>query len=77
MISTRTWWLKQAALMATVLGAAAFLAGVVGLLNDGGATAVGVAVAGLGVAAAAAWLWRRLAGRHSVELLEQQIYGPE
>lgn len=77
MIGTRTWWLKQGALIATVMGGFLLLAGLYGLLAAPGVRAAVVAVLGLAVAVAGGVAWRRLARQDSVEKLERQIYGPE
>lgn len=77
MIGTRTWWLKQGALIVTTLGAFLTLAGLYGLWARPGLRAAVVVSLGLVIAVAGGITWRRLANRDSVEKLEESIYGSE
>jgi len=77
MIGTRTWWLKQGALILTTLGAFFTLAGAYGLAASPGLRAAAVVLVGLAVTVTGGAVWRRLANRDSVDRLEDAIYGSE
>lgn len=77
-IGTRTWWIKQFALLGVVLGVGLVAAGVVGYLGGGDVARSAVPVLiGVLVTFVGARVWKRYSNRDAVERLEQQIYGPE
>jgi hypothetical protein len=76
-IGTRTWWIKQFALLAVVLGVGLAAAGAVGYLEAANGRSLVVAAAGVVVALAAARVWKSYSNRDAVERIEEQIYGPE
>jgi uncharacterized membrane protein YjjP (DUF1212 family) len=77
-IGTRTWWIKQFALLGVVLGVGLAAAGVVGYLGGGDLVSSAVlALLGLVGALVGTRVWKRYSNRDAVERLEQQIYGPE
>ena len=76
-IGTRTWWIKQFALLSVVLGVGLAAAGVVGFLDGAALRPVVVVAVVAAVALGGARVWKRYSNRDAVERLEQQIYGPE
>jgi hypothetical protein len=76
-IGTRTWWIKQFALLAVVGGVGLAAAGVVGYLDVTNTQSLVVAAVGVVVTLVAARAWKEYSNRDAVERIEEQIYGPE
>jgi hypothetical protein len=76
-IGTRTWWIKQFALLLVVLGVGLAAAGVVGYLDAANLRSLAVVAVGAAVTLGAARVWKAYSNRDAVERIEEQIYGPE
>jgi phage gp29-like protein len=76
-IGTRTWWIKQFALLAVVGGVGLAAAGVVGYLDAANTRSLVVVAVGLVATLVAARVWKEYSNRDAVERIEDQIYGPE
>lgn len=77
-IGTRTWWVKQFALLGVIFGVGLVAVAGLGYLEGGDLLRSAlVALLGVVVTAVGAYVWKRYSNRDAVERLEQQIYGPE
>lgn len=77
MIGTKNWWKQQLSLIAVLLGLLTICGNLLLFIEYRSFDVVVFILIGAGLVIVGGITWRRYERRHSVEQLEQQIFGPD